>query len=57
MKKSYVMLIEKDEDGFYVGNIPELPGCHTQGRTLDELNSNMKEVISIYFDCLESIVF
>ncbi len=55
MKKSYVMVIEKDEGGFYVGNIPELPGCHTQGRTLDELNRNMEEALSLYLECLEEI--
>ena len=49
------MIIEKDEDGFYIGNIPELPGCHTQGKTLDELNCNMKEALSLYLEYLEEI--
>lgn len=46
--KEYYMIIEKDEEGWYVGSIPSLPGCHTQGRTIDELSSRMKEAISLY---------
>ena len=42
------MLIERDEEGWYVGSVPSLPGCHTQGRTIDELVSNMEEAISLY---------
>jgi len=35
--KEYYMIIEHDESGWYVGSIPELPGYHTQVRTIDEL--------------------
>lgn len=48
--KEYYMIIEKDAEGWYVGSIPSLPGCHTQGRTIDELSSRMKEAISLYED-------
>ncbi len=53
MKKkiyNFTVLIEKDEDGFYVGSVPALRGCHTQGKTMDELMKNVKEVIEL---CLE----
>jgi predicted RNase H-like HicB family nuclease len=43
-------MIEKDEDGLYVGEVPQLRACYTQGRTLDELLENIKEVIKL---CLE----
>jgi len=43
-------VIERDEDGFYVGEVPQLQGCYAQGRTLDELLQNVKEVIQL---CLE----
>ncbi len=33
---SYTIHIERDEDGIYVVSVPSLPGCFTQGRTLDE---------------------
>jgi predicted RNase H-like HicB family nuclease len=45
--------IEKDkETGLYVGIVPNLPGAHTQAATLDELQSNLKEVIEL---CLEEL--
>ena len=53
MKKqiyNFTVLIEKDEDGYYVGSVPSLKGCHTQGRTMDELLKNIKEAIEL---CLE----
>ena len=53
MKKkmhNFTVIIEKDEDGFYVGSVPSLRGCHTQGKTMDELMSNVKEAIEL---CLE----
>ena len=34
---NFTVVIEKDEDGYYVGYVPSIRGCHTQGRTLDEL--------------------
>jgi predicted RNase H-like HicB family nuclease len=48
--KEFYVVIEKDEDGFYVGEVPQLRACYTQGRTLDELMINIKEVIEL---CLE----
>jgi len=43
--------IEKDpETGLYVGFVPGIPGAHTQGGTLDELQTNLKEVVAL---CLE----
>ena len=48
--KEFYVVIEKDEDGIYVGEVPQLKACYTQGRTLDELMDNIKEVIEL---CLE----
>ena len=40
--------VEKDrETGLYVGIVPGIPGAHTQGETLDELQSNLKEVLEL----------
>ena len=40
--------IERDiETGFYVGIVPGIPGAHTQGETLDELQRNLKEVLEL----------
>ena len=44
------VLVEKDEDGFYVVECPLLKGCYTQGKTLDEALKNIHEVIEL---CLE----
>jgi len=49
-QREFYVVIEQDEDGFYVGEVPQLPGCYAQGRTLDELLQNIKEVIQL---CLE----
>lgn len=44
------IVIEKDEDGFYVVECPLFKGCYSQGKTMDEALKNIKEVIAI---CLE----
>jgi predicted RNase H-like HicB family nuclease len=48
--KEYYMVIERDENGWFVGNVPELPGCHTQGRTIEELSIRMREAIELYLE-------
>ena len=45
--QEFYVVIEKDEDGFYVGEVPQLRACYTQGRTLDELMDNIKGVIKL----------
>lgn len=45
------VIIEQDEDGMFVSEVIGLPGCHTQGETLDELMKNTKEAISLYLKC------
>ena len=50
MAKEFTVVIERDEDGYLVGSVPSLKGCHTQARTMDELLERMKEAIQL---CLE----
>lgn len=50
MPKIYNVLIEQDEDGMYIGKVPELKGCATQGETIDELIKNVKEAIELYLE-------
>lgn len=50
MKKLITYIIEKDEDGIFVASVPELPGCHTQAKTLDELEKRIKEAIELYLE-------
>jgi predicted RNase H-like HicB family nuclease len=40
-------MIEKDEDGLYVVECPVLPGCYSQGKTIDEALKNIQEVIEL----------
>ena len=49
-RREIYIVIERDEDGFFVGEAPQLRACYSQGRTLDELLVNMREVIEL---CLE----
>ncbi|MEM3703324.1 MAG: type II toxin-antitoxin system HicB family antitoxin [Candidatus Bathyarchaeia archaeon] len=46
----FAVIVERDEDGYYVASVPELPGCHTQARTLDELSRRIKEAIEAYLE-------
>jgi len=48
MPKKFTVIIEKDEDGWYISQVVELPGCHTQGKTIDQLVERTKEAISLY---------
>ena len=45
------VVVRRDEDGYYVATVPELPGCYTQAKSLDELMSRIKEAIML---CLET---
>jgi predicted RNase H-like HicB family nuclease len=46
MSREFYVVVEKDEDGFYVADVPALQGCHTQGRTFEEAIENIREVIA-----------
>jgi len=48
----YRVLIEVDEDGQYVAEVPALPGCVSQGKTRSEGLSNVKEAIAAYLESL-----
>ena len=50
MKNEYTILIEKDEDGDYVGSIPALPGCHSQAGSVDQLMERMEEAIALWLE-------
>jgi len=50
LKKTFNVLIEKDEDGFFIATVPALRGCHTQAKSLDKLIERTKEAIEL---CLE----
>jgi len=47
MAKEFTVIIEKDKEGWFVADVPELQGCHTQAKTLDTLLKRVKEVIEL----------
>jgi len=49
-EQEFYVLIEEGEDGYLIANVPELPGCHTQGETKEALLVNVKEAIELYLE-------
>ena len=49
---SYSVYYEQAPEGGYVAFVPALPGCHTQGETLEETERNVKEAIALYLESL-----
>jgi antitoxin HicB len=50
----YRVVIEPDEDGVYVVEVPSLPGCISQGQTRAEAIDNIKEAITVYLESLDA---
>jgi predicted RNase H-like HicB family nuclease len=50
MVREFNVIIEKDEDGYFVASVPALRGCHTQAKSLDVLMNRIREAIEL---CLE----
>jgi predicted RNase H-like HicB family nuclease len=50
MARAFDVVIERDEDGYYVASVPQIPGCHTQAKSLDTLMKRIREAIDL---CLE----
>lgn len=47
----FTVLIEQDEEGWYVATVPDIQGCHTQGKTISQVLDRIKEAIEL---CLEA---
>ncbi|MBU0676377.1 MAG: type II toxin-antitoxin system HicB family antitoxin [Proteobacteria bacterium] len=50
--REFSVIIEKDEDGYFVASVPAFRGCHTQAKSLDTLMKRVREAIEL---CLEVI--
>lgn len=48
--KIYKAVIERDDDGYWFVDFPDIQGCHTQGRTLKAARARMRDVLSLYVD-------
>lgn len=55
MKEVYNVLIEQDEEGWFVSEVVGLPGCHTQAKSLDELMQRTKELIVEYLEAKKGV--
>lgn len=49
--KTFIVLIEQDEDGMYIAKVPDIQGCYTQGKTVEQAMERIKEAIQV---CLEA---
>lgn len=49
--KDFTVVIEQDEDGMYIGKVPDIPGCYTQGKTVQQVLERIQEAIQV---CIES---
>jgi predicted RNase H-like HicB family nuclease len=45
--RKFTVIIERDEDGYYVATVPALQGCHTQAKNLDTLMKRVREVVEL----------
>lgn len=50
---NFPVIIEKDEDGLFVADCPDLQGCHSQGKTLEEAITNIRDVIKLHLKILK----
>ncbi len=50
MERNFDVIVERDDEGYYVASVPALPGCHTQAKSLDEVNLRIREAIEL---CIE----
>jgi predicted RNase H-like HicB family nuclease len=46
----FTVVLERDEDGLYVASVPALRGCHTQGKTLDQVMQRIREAVELWLE-------
>lgn len=50
MARQFDVVIERDEEGTYVASVPQLPGCHTDATSIDDLMVEIREAIELYLE-------
>ncbi len=48
--REFNAVVEKDVEGYYVASVLELPGCHTQAKTMDTMMKRLREAIEVYLE-------
>ncbi len=56
MTKEFNVIIERDSEGYYVASVPELQGCHTQAKSLDQLMERIREAIELCLEVQDDII-
>lgn len=54
---TFTVLLEQDEDGIYVAKVPDIPGCYTQGKTVEEAMERIKEAIQVCLEAEKEVYF
>ena len=49
MARKFTVVVEEGEDGYLISDVVELPGCHTQGKTINQLLERTEEAIKVYW--------
>ena len=57
MGERFNIVVEQGEDGYLISEVVELPGCHTQAKTYDELIERTKEAILLYLNAKQQLLF
>ena len=52
---NFKVILEKQEEGGYAAYVPSLPGCFSQGETVEEAEANIKEAIELYLETLRDL--
>ncbi len=52
MKQTFKVVVEQDEEGWFIASVPALPGVHTQARTEEELKGRIAEAIQLYLEVM-----
>ncbi len=55
MRREFNVVIEQDEDGYFVASVPALRGCHTQAKSLDVLMKRVREAIELCIEVEEPV--
>jgi predicted RNase H-like HicB family nuclease len=50
MPRQFDVVIERDEEGYYIASVPQLPRCHTQAKSLDEVIERTREAVALCLD-------
>jgi predicted RNase H-like HicB family nuclease len=50
LQRQFDVVIERDDEGYYIASVPQLPGCHTQAKSLDEVTQRIREAIELCLD-------